>query len=146
MSNLWREKCERIDSVLFVRFFPLLFVFNITANIIRDQFKSTGWVVLLEEFLDVTCLYCPCGSDGTGSVRTPENNGQVSSWEMGCLMSPKPVVAAPLPVRMAVIRHLRDVQIYFSEKELLASVATAFFRHYARAQWINNAGKPIKWK
>ena len=33
VSNLWREKREHIDNVLFVCFFPLLFTFNIIANI-----------------------------------------------------------------------------------------------------------------
>ena len=55
VSNLWREKREHIDNVLFVRFFPLLFTFNIIANIIRDQIQSTGWVMVLEELFDYCC-------------------------------------------------------------------------------------------
>jgi len=61
-------------------------------------------------------------------------------------MNPKRVIAAPPPVRTAVIPRLREVQIYFSEKEFPASVATVFFRHYARIGWLNKAGKPVNWK
>jgi hypothetical protein len=41
---------------------------------------------------------------------------------------------------------LREVRIYFSEKELPASVAAAFFRHYSATGWKNKAGKPVNWK
>jgi hypothetical protein len=47
VSNLGRKKCEHLESVLFVRLFPLLFTFNINANIIRHwiqrrKFHLTG--------------------------------------------------------------------------------------------------------
>ena len=61
-------------------------------------------------------------------------------------MNPKRYVAAVPPFGKPVIPRLREVQIYFSEKELPAPVATVFFRYYARSGWLNKAGKPVNWK
>jgi hypothetical protein len=44
------------------------------------------------------------------------------------------------------IPRLREVQMYFSEKELPEVLATAFFRLHAKADWKNRAGNPINSK
>jgi len=50
------------------------------------------------------------------------------------------------PSRPPPIPRLREVRIYFSEKELPAAVATAFFRYYKQTGWLNKAGNPVNWK